>query len=166
MHYPPLSIQHHLEYAEEAYFNGQTAQAVSFFISVLEQKDNAVDAIIIATIAYGNFLLHERRFIEAQWLLASVYKRFPANIDIILTYYMSLRRQGLITECIQLCLSALEIHPHDNYLKSELAVAYAMSGNVQQALLLEETDFACTQRWKQWSIAVQSLDKMIKKHWH
>lgn len=158
-----LSIQQYLEHAEKAHFNGQTAQAESFFISALEQKNNNTNAIITVTTGYGNFLLDERRFIEAQRLLASIYQQYPTNIRIILAYYMSLRRQGLITECIQLCLTALDIYPHNNYLKSELAVAYAMSGNVQQALLLNETGFEATQRWKQWAISAYSSRKNNKK---
>ncbi|MFQ3190188.1 MAG: tetratricopeptide (TPR) repeat protein [Paraglaciecola sp.] len=150
-----LNAYWYLELAEQALASEKTIRAESHLISALEKQSNNMTVLV----TYGNLLINERRFIEAQNLLELAYQQFPKNIDIILTYYMSLRRQGLIPECIRLCLAALKDHSDNNYLKSELAVAYVMSGNIDQAITLEQQGFEPTLRWQQWSIVAHLAHK-------
>lgn len=154
-----LNALWYLELAEQAITCGQTKKAESHLTSALENQSDNITAIV----TYGNLLINERRFIEAQTLLEHAYQLFPKKLDIILAYYMSLRRQGLIPECIRLCLTALKEYPDNNYLKSELAVAFVMSGNIDQAITLAEKGFEPTLRWQQWSIAAHSVLKNNKE---
>lgn len=153
-----LNADWYLELATQAIDNKCIEQAESHLTLALKFQNNNVNAIV----TYGNLLISERRFIEAQRLLARAYHLLPKNLDIILTYYMSLRRQGLITECIKLCLTALKEHPNNHYLKSELGVALVMSGNIDEAIELSVQEFEPTLRWQQWAI-VANLVKNNKK---
>lgn len=146
-----LNARWYIELAEQAITNAELEKAELYLTSALNCQENNVIAITL----YGKFLINERRFIEAERLLKPAYKLFHKNLDITLTYYMSLRRQGLITECINLCIAALEEHSDNHYLKSELAVALVMSGNIKQALKLSMESFEPTLRCQQWLISAQ-----------
>ena len=133
--------------AQEITFN-RFDNAERYLLEVLKIDETN----ITATLQYGNLLIERRRFLEASAFLQIAYLAFPSNLNIATAYYMSLRRQGLIPECIELCLDILKKHPSDNNIKSEMAVALVMSGNIDTALKSKTNDFIPSLRWQQWKI--------------
>jgi tetratricopeptide (TPR) repeat protein len=137
----------YVELAEQDLANHCYLAAEKHLLLAIEKVNNHHSAII----HYGNLLIEQRRFIEAQKLLAQSYKQAPNELSIGLLYHMTLRRQGLLPECIRLCLTLLAAHPNNHYLKSELAIALVMTGNIDAAIALEKKGVIPTLRWQQWS---------------
>lgn len=116
---------------------------------------------INAIVSYGNLLIENRRFIEAQSLLEKAYNKLPYNTEIAQCYYMTLRRQGLMPECINICLEILKQTDND-YIKSELAVALTLSGNIDDAISLHQKNFSSSERWLEMLPTILLTNKQIK----
>jgi len=136
----------YLEVAKQELANKNNEKAEQFLLQSLKEDNSYLAAII----CYGELLIEQRRFLEASALLANAYQTNKSDLPLASLYYMSLRRQGLLPQCINTCQEILQSHHSDSFITSELAVALVMTGNIDEAINIGKQAKKHTFRWQQW----------------